>query len=108
MASELVAFAREQSAGVKPDERIPGSTQVLESCFGTLKALEKEQSKSGFTGLVLGLGALMGRATKEVVAKVLTHTPIKAVRRWCSENIGQSLQSKRASVYPLACVTDLG
>jgi hypothetical protein len=102
MASELVAFVAEQSQELRPGERIPGSTQVLESCFGTLKALEKEQSRSGFTGLVLGLGALVGKVTKEVVRQALASTPIKAVRRWCDENIGASLQRKRGQVYRLA------
>jgi hypothetical protein len=108
MAAELTSFVREQSAGVKAGEKVPGSTQVLESCLGTLKALEKDQSKSGFTALVLGLGALVGKVSKEVVRQCLARTPIKAVRRWCADNVGQSLQSKRASVYPLAGVTDLG
>lgn len=108
LAAEMVAFVREQSEGLKAGERVPGSTQVLESCLGTLKALEKDQSKSGFTGLVLGLGALLGKLTKEVARQALARTPLKAVRRWCTENIGQSLQSKRASVYRLADVTDLG
>lgn len=108
MAAEMVSYVREQSAGLAEGEKVPGSTQVLESCLGTLKALEKDQSKSGFTGLVLGLGALLGRVTKQVVRQCLAHTPIKAVRRWCAENVGQSLQSKRASVCRLVGVTDLG
>jgi hypothetical protein len=108
MAAELVAFVAEQSKGLQPGEWLPGSTQVLESCFGTLKVLEKDHSRSGFTSLVLGLGALLGRVTKEVVRQALASTPIKAVRRWCAENIPQSLQSKRAQVYRLANVTDLG
>lgn len=111
MAAELVAFVADQSKGLKQGERVPGSTQVLESCFGTLKALEKDHSRSGFTGLVLGLAALVGKVTKEVVREALASTPIKAVRRWCKQNIGQSLQSKRGEVYRLARlagVTDLG
>ena len=32
---------------------------MLESCFGKFKALEDGQSKSGFTGLVLSLGAMV-------------------------------------------------
>jgi hypothetical protein len=108
MAAELTSYVREQSEGVKAGERVPGSTQVLESCLGTLKALEKDQSRSGFTGLVLGLGALLGRLSKEVVRQCLESTPIKAVRRWCAENVGQSLQSKRANICRLAGVTDLG
>jgi hypothetical protein len=108
MAAEMVAFVAEQSKGLKPGERVPGSTQVLESCFGTLKALEKDQSRSGFTGLVLGLGALVGKVTKEVVRQALASTPIKVVRRWCEQNIGKSLQSKRGQIYRLARAIDLG
>jgi hypothetical protein len=111
MAAVLVTFVREQSKGLKEGERLPGSTQVLESCFGTLKALEKDHSRSGFTGLVLGLAALVGKVTKDVVRQALTSTPIKAVRSWCQHNIGSSLQSKRGQVCRLARlagVTDLG
>lgn len=108
MAAELVAFVADQSKEIREGERLPGSTQVLESCLGTLKTLQKEHNRSGFTSLVLGLGALLGRLTKEVVHKALASTPIKAVRRWCQQNIGQSLQRKRAQVYRLANVTDLG
>jgi hypothetical protein len=107
MAAELVAFVAEQSRGVRPGEKVPGSTEALESCFGTLKALEKDHSRSGFTGLVLGLGALVGRVCKEAVRRALTSTPVKAVRRWCAANVGQSLQSKRRQVYRLAGATDL-
>jgi hypothetical protein len=106
MAGELMAFVREQSARLKEGERVPGSTEVLESCFGTLKQLERDQSRSGFTGLVLGLGALVGNVTKEVVANALDSTPTKAVRNWCKENIGMSLQAKRRQAYRLAGVTN--
>jgi hypothetical protein len=107
MAEEMVAFVAGQSNRLKQGEKVPGSTEVLESCFGTLKALEKDQSRSGFTGLVLGLGALVGKVTKEVVANALQSTPIKAVRRWCHENIGMSLQRKRRQVYRLVGATNL-
>jgi hypothetical protein len=104
MAGELKAFVVAQSAGLSLGERVPGSTEVLESCFGTLKALEKDQSKGGFTGLVLGLGALVGEVTKEVVAQALRSTPVKAVRNWCKQNIGTSMQSKRQQAFRLAGV----
>jgi hypothetical protein len=107
MAGELKAFVKEQSARLKEGERVPGSTEVVESCFGTLKQLEREHSRSGFTGLILGLGALVGNVTKEVIAKSLDSTPVKAVRNWCRENIGMSLQAKRRQAYHLAGVTNL-
>jgi hypothetical protein len=107
MKVELLEYAHEQTKGLKEGERAPGSTQVLESCFGALKALEKQQSRSGFTGLVLGLGALVGKVTADVVARALESTPVKAVRRWCQENIGQSLQAKRCLASRLARATAL-
>lgn len=106
MAGEMTAFVKEQSARLKEGERVPGSTEVLESCFGTLKQLEKDQSRSGFTGLVLGLGAFLGNITKEAVAKAFDSTPVKAVRTWCDRNIGISLQAKRRQAYRLAGVTN--
>jgi hypothetical protein len=102
IAQQMVAFVAGQSKKLKPGEKVPGSTEVLESCFGTLKALEKDQSRSGFTGLVLGLGGLVGKVTREVVARALESTPVKAVRNWCQQNIGMSLQRKRRQVYRLA------
>jgi hypothetical protein len=107
MRLEMLEYAWEQGKGLKPGERAPGSTEVLESCFGTLKALEKEQCRSGFTGLVLGLGALVGKVTANVVASALESTPVKAVRRWCQENIGVSLQRKRCLASRLAGATAL-
>ena len=102
MAGELKAFVAEQSGRLSEGERVPGSTEVLESCFGTLKALERDQSKGGFTGLVLGLGALVGEVTREVVAAALRSTPVKAVRNWCKQNVGISMQSKRQQAFRLA------
>ena len=104
---ELLAFVKEQSQALQEGEKVPASTEVLESCFGTLKSLEKDQSRSGFTGLALGLGALVGNLTKQEAGRLLRSTPAKAVRRWCKENVGQSLQRKRRLVYRLVGVTDL-
>ena len=50
LACGLLEFVEEQSsAACSLNEQLPASTEVLESCFGKLKYLEHEQSKSGFT-----------------------------------------------------------
>lgn len=102
LAEEMIGFVAAQSAAARPGESLPGSSEVIESCFGRLKALEKEQSRSGFTALVLGLGALLGRCTTETIKAALESTPVKAVRQWYEENIGQSIQSRRREAYLLA------
>jgi len=51
--SELLSFVEAESLKAKPNERLPGSSEVIESIFGKLKYLEKSQSTNGFTGLIL-------------------------------------------------------
>ncbi|EQD70940.1 hypothetical protein B1B_04727, partial [mine drainage metagenome] len=62
LAAELIRFVRSQECRTRPAERFPGSTEILESCFGKFKQLEKQQSRGGFTQLLLGFGALLTRA----------------------------------------------
>jgi hypothetical protein len=97
--ADLLEFVAAESNKVDPGERLPGSTTVLESCFGKLKYLEREQSKSGFTGLLLSLGALVSKTTREVVDEALTATRTNDVIKWCEEKLGQTLQAKRRKAY---------
>lgn len=99
LAIELAAFVREQSSQAAPGERLPGSTEVLESCFGTFKALEQHQSRGGFTSLILSLGALVSKTTTEIVSKALETVRTKDVWTWCRTNLGQSVQSLRQQIY---------
>lgn len=59
-ATELETFVCASSTAAGPDEGLVGSTVVLESLFGKWKTVERQQSQSGITGLVLSLGALLG------------------------------------------------
>src|SRR4029077_11994086 len=65
LREELIDFVRGESLKARLGERLPGTTEILESCFGKLKTLEDGQSKSGFTGLVLSLGAMVSKWTAE-------------------------------------------
>jgi hypothetical protein len=95
LAEELLGFVGEQAALVKPGERLPGSTDELESCFGRFKALEKDHAKGGFTSLLLAFGSLFVEATLENVLSALRAVPTQWVKAWCSTHLGQTLQSKR-------------
>ncbi len=95
LAEELLGFVREQAGLVQQGERLPGSTDVLESCFGRFKAMEKDHAKGGFTNLLLGFGSLFAEATIENVWEALCAVPTMWVKAWCSTHLGQTLQSKR-------------
>jgi hypothetical protein len=109
LRDELIAFVRGESLKARFGERLPGTTEILESCFGKLKALEDGQSKSGFTGLVLSLGAMVSRWTAESLAEALERCRVRDVLAWCREMLGESVQSQRERAYgQLASATKPG
>jgi len=95
LATELVTFVRESSAAAGPNERLVGSTEVLESLFGKWKTLERQESQSGITGLLLSLGALLGAWPVSRIQTALEATPVKHVVGWCSQNLPPSVQLQR-------------
>jgi hypothetical protein len=99
LAIELAAFVRGEAAKAAPGERLPGSTEVLESCFGKLKALGQHQSRSGFTSLILSLGALVSPTTPDLIAEALAAIRTHDVRAWCRNLLGPSVQSLRKLAY---------
>lgn len=106
MADDLVRFARSQEEGTRRGERLPGSTDAIESCFGRFKRIEGQQSKGGFTSLVLALGAMVGRMTPQRVHAALRRSSTADVREWASQKLGTTVFAKRR----LACqgATELG
>lgn len=101
----LLTHVKGQAAGARPGEYLPASTEVLESCFGKLKHLERDQSRSGFTHLLLSLGALVGETTAPLVQAAQETCPLKCVWRWCRDKMGTTLHSKRRKAYNSATET---
>ena len=97
--TELVAFVAQESAKARPGERLLGSSEVIESVLGKLKRLEQDQAKSGFTGLLLSIGAMVASTTSDVILKALETVPTKKVLVWCRETLGRSVQAKRQQVF---------
>ncbi len=95
LAAELAEFARVQSESARPNEHLVGSTEVLESVFGKWKMLERQESNSGITSLVLSLGSLVGPWPASRIRTALEATPIKHVMDWCGTHLVTSVQSQR-------------
>jgi hypothetical protein len=91
MMDELLKFTEEQECQCNPGERFPASSEVIESVFGKQKYLEQEQSKNGFTGLLLGIGAIVSTTDSEVIKDALETVRTKDVVKWCKEKIGESV-----------------
>lgn len=99
VCTELTAFVAQEAAKARPDERLLGSSEIIESVLGKLKRLEQDQSKSGFTGLLLALCATVASTTTDVIHQALETVPTNAITAWCRNNLGLSVQAKRRRVF---------
>ena len=76
-------------------ERLPGSSEVIESLIGKGKRLEGQQSQSGFTRQVLAMAGSVVKPTHEVLQVALKNFGMKHLRAWCIKHLPQSVQAKR-------------
>ncbi|MBI3986843.1 MAG: hypothetical protein HY343_07990 [Lentisphaerae bacterium] len=106
LAKELVCFVAAQGKQTRRGERFPGSTEVLESCFGKMKVLEKQQSRGGFTSLVVSFGAILANTTSQAIQAALQHSDTKAVYQWCKEHLGTTLFGKRKLAFAESATKD--
>jgi hypothetical protein len=99
VAQDLLALVATESAKAAPHERFLGSSEVSEAVFGPLKRLEHHQAQSGFTGLVLAVGARVSSTTPEMIPTALETVPTRAVRQWCQQHLGPSVQAQRHQAF---------
>lgn len=99
VASKLLQFIDSQSALLGFGERLPHVTEVIESLFSKLKNAERTQEKSGFTSMILTIGAMVGKQTTERLREAFLTTPTKAVLEWARKSIGTTVQAARSAFY---------
>jgi hypothetical protein len=106
LRQRLRTFVQQQVAQVRPGETLLGSSEVLESIFGKLKALEAGQSKEGFTTFALAAAAVTGPVDQQVVKEALEETPTKAVRHWGKRRVGRTVQAIRRALRKMASAAE--
>src|SRR5260370_15335139 len=100
LAGELVGFVAEQARRTRLGERLPGSTEVLESCFGRFKQLEKQQARGRFTSLELGFGAPPTETTTEATKKARQQKRTKQILTSRQEQRGKTMRAQRKRDSP--------
>jgi len=101
LATQILSFIKEQQKVCNQNERLLHSSQLIESLFGKLKFLEKEQSKSSFTNLILSVGAMVSKITTTGIKKALETVNIDMINKWSKEKIGTTIQAQRKELYQL-------
>ena len=99
LAQRLIDFVAESEVPLGEGERLPMSTEILESTFGLYKQLERQHSKSGFTSLLACLPALLKPTTPEGVTAAFVRTSAKDVTAWTNENFRSTVASRRHAAY---------
>jgi hypothetical protein len=98
LAERLIQFVDEAEQQLKEGERLPLSTEILESSFSLYKQLERQHSKGGFTGLLTTFAALLKPTSPEAVRKALAEVSTKDVKAWVAKHLGTTLTSRRRAV----------
>lgn len=99
LARRLIDFVRESEQQLRPGERLPMSTEILESAFGRYKQLEGQHSKSGFTSLLACFPALPKPTTAAGVIDAFGRVPAKDVKAWVKQHFGSTVTSRRNAAY---------
>lgn len=99
VAERLLDFVEAQSSVIPADKRLLGSSEVLESLIGKAKQLEGQQSKSGFTKMILGLAASVSAITETNIRTALSAVKVKEVSAWVRKNLGISVQAHRQHAF---------
>jgi len=100
MKEAILEFISQQSCVARPGERLIGSTEVLESIIGKYKRLQSMHSAGGMTGMILSIGAIVGRRSLDALGVALSTAANSDVWQWCRENLGHTLQSQRKLAFP--------
>ena len=77
VSQKLQEFLTSQETHLKPGERLPLCTEILESSFGLYKQLEGQHSKHGFSGLLGAFGCILGPLSEAKLAECLTRVGVK-------------------------------
>lgn len=106
MRQQVLSFVEQETQKAHPGERLVGSSEIIESVLGKLKSLEGEYASRGFTGLVLSVAAMVSTTTQEVVRQALETVPTRKVHEWVHQNLGNSLQTQRRTLFKRADQTE--
>ena len=97
--ARLLEFVRATESQLAAGQRLPLSTEILESSFGRYKRLERQHSKGGFTSLLAAYGCLFHESTPETIRRDFAQVPVKTMRAWVDQNLSKTLAAKRQLAY---------
>ena len=99
LLSAAVEFLTTQAASLKKGERLPLSTELLESTFALYKQLERQHSQGGCTRLLPTFGALLHPTTPTSIHREFKRVKVRDVQHWIKTHMPTTLTAKRQTAY---------
>jgi hypothetical protein len=99
LAERLAGFVQAAEAQLKEQERLPLSTEILESAFGRYKRLEGQHAKGGFTSLIAGFAGLLQDPTPQSVRRMFSQVSTQDVKQWLRQHLDTTVAAQRAATY---------
>lgn len=106
----LVDYVRFEGEGIHRDNRLVGTTEVLEGLFGGYKRMvgENKMSLNGLGRLILCMSSRIGEFSEELVHKAMTSVKCKDVDAWLErafmkDNKKNLEQNQEQSCWGKAC-----
>lgn len=94
----LVDFVEGQSLAIPNNQRLLGSSEIVESMAGVLKNLLGNDAKNGFTSLVVGLAAMTPTLTPADVMQALTDVNTRDAHAYARALAGPTVQQARRKI----------
>ena len=84
-------------------ERLPCSTEVLESSFGCFKAMQRHHNRGTFTTLLAALPTIFSSFTASSVRQQFRRVSNKQLQQWYADHdLKNSTHARRAAAYAAA------
>jgi hypothetical protein len=99
LVSQVVEYLGEHEKKLRRGERLPMSTEIVESVFGKFKQREGQHAKGGFTSLLLTLPVVLRATTAEEVRSSFARVKVADVTKWKQEYLPQTLTAKRQLLF---------
>jgi hypothetical protein len=99
LIAALLKFVQGYEAQLQRGERLPMSTEILESCFAKYKQLEQQHSKGGFTSLLLTFPVLLRPTTAAEITASMQSVKVADIDTWQQDHLPHTLTSRRQLLY---------
>lgn len=95
----LIEYVLDTSLKAHPEERLLGSSEVIESIFGKFKYMQHEHQKGSLTEMVLAIPAMVSKTTQDVIRDALLSVPVQDVRTWMKQKFGKSACARQKKAF---------